>query len=146
MASHRHAFIERFTAVKKRISTLAAQAYAEAGVGSLQAKLVQHLGLRSPISQAELARATDSDAPLTGRAIHTLLARKVVRRARSDQDRREYVVSLTPAGRRLFERVAKLQDRIASRIVDALDDRDIADFERIAAKILAATEGSVGGR
>jgi DNA-binding MarR family transcriptional regulator len=141
------AFIEQFAAVKKRVSALAAQAFAEADVGSLQAKLVHHIGVHSPISQAELARATDSDAPLTGRAIQTLLTRGIVRRARSDEDRREYVLSLTPAGRRLFARVTKLRDRIATRIVDALDDRDLADFERIAAKILAATDdGSASGR
>jgi len=140
------AFISRFSALKRRVAALAAQVYAEADVGTLQAKLVLHIGRRSPISQAELARATDSDAPLTGRAIQTLLARGLVRRERSDEDRREYVLSLTPAGKRVFERVSKLRDRLAARVVDALDDRDLIDFERIAAKILAATDESPGGR
>jgi DNA-binding MarR family transcriptional regulator len=133
------AFIESFSAVKKRISALAAQAFAQAGLGAMQAKLLRHVGRTSPISQAELARATDSDAPLTGRAIQTLIERGLVKRERSEEDRREYVVSLTPAGRRLFERVTKLRDELAARIVGALDARDLDDFDRIARKILAAT-------
>jgi DNA-binding MarR family transcriptional regulator len=134
------AFLERFGAVKRRLSTLAGQAYAQAEVGAMQAKLIRHIGRSSPISQAALARATDSDIPLTGRAVQTLIERGLVHRERSEDDRREYVLTLTPAGRRLFERVTKLRDQLAARIVSALDDRDLADFHRIADKILAATE------
>src|ERR1700753_869366 len=134
------AFIERFGAVRKRIHVLAAQAYAQADVGQLQAKLVRHIGRSAPISQAELARATDSDAPLVGRAIQTLIERGWVERERSAEDRREYVVPLTASGRRLYERATKLRAQLAARIVDALDDDDLADFERIANKILDATE------
>src|SRR5579859_3210186 len=124
-------FIERFGAVKKRISALAAQAYARAGLGAMQAKLLRHVFRHAPISQAELARATDSDAPLTGRAVQTLIERGLVARTRSKDDRREYVVSLTPAGRRLHARVAKLREEHVARIVSGLDARDLADFDRI---------------
>jgi DNA-binding MarR family transcriptional regulator len=131
------AFIEQFGAVKKRISALAAQAYARADIGTLQGKLIRHLGRTGPLTQAALARATDTDVPLTGRAIQALLERELVRRARSEEDRREYALSLTPAGRRMFERVSKQRDELVARIVGALDARDLADFERIAGKILA---------
>src|SRR5579862_1921213 len=109
-------FIERFGAVKKRISALAAQAYARADVGALQARLVRHLGRTGPMTQAALARATDTDVPLTSRAIQVLFERGLVRRTRSAEDRREYVLSLTPAGRRLFERVSKLRAELVARI------------------------------
>ena len=132
------AFIERFAAVKKRITALAAQAYATAGVGALQAKLLRRIG-RGITSQAELARATDSDPPLVGRAVQTLISRGLVRRSRSVEDRREYVLALTPSGRRLFERVTALRDELGDRIVGGLDDRDLHDFERIARKVLEST-------
>jgi DNA-binding MarR family transcriptional regulator len=132
------AFIERFSAVKKRITALAAQAYAQAGVGALQAKLVRRIG-RGITSQAELARVTDSDPPLVGRAIQTLISRGLVRRSRSVEDRREYVLALTPAGRRLFDRVTALRDELGDRIVAGLDARDLRDFERIARKLLDST-------
>jgi DNA-binding MarR family transcriptional regulator len=133
--------MEQFGTVKKRISALAAQAYARAELGTLQAKLVRQIGRAGPLSQAELARATDTDVPLTGRALQALIERDLVQRERSEQDRREYVLSLTPAGRRMNQRILKLREELVVRIVGALDERDLADFERIAAKILAATAG-----
>jgi DNA-binding MarR family transcriptional regulator len=133
-------FFECFSSVKKRISMLAAQGYAAAELGTMQAKLLRHIGKHSKISQADLARATDSDPTLTSRTLQTLIERGLVRRERSDEDRREYVLELTAAGRRVREHVEQLRAAIIARVVDALDERDFADFERIAGKILAATE------
>lgn len=133
-------FLERFGAVKKRISALAAQTYATVELGSMQAKLLRTIGRQPRISQAELARATESDPTLTGRVLQSLLERGVVRRERSDVDRREYVLELTAAGRRLHERVEKLRAELLARVVSGLDDRDLEDFDRISAKLLAAIE------
>lgn len=134
-------FIQRFSAVKKRISGLLGQAFSSIELGTMQAKLLQHIGRHSRLSQAELARATESDPTLTSRTLQTLIERGLVRRERSDTDRREYVLELAPAGRRVREQVEKLRAELVSRVVTALDDRDLDDFERIAAKILAATAG-----
>lgn len=132
-------FIQRFGAMRKRVSALAGQVYATIELGTMQAKLLQHVGRHSRISQAELARATESDPTLISRTLQTLLERGLVRRERSDEDRREYVIELAPAGRRLRDQVEKLRAELAARIVGALDDQDLDDFERIADKILAAT-------
>jgi DNA-binding MarR family transcriptional regulator len=134
-------FVDTFGAVRRRITAVATQAYAEIEVGSMQAKLLRQLGLRGRSSQAELARATVSDPTLTGRTLQTLIDRGLVRRERSDEDRREYVLELTPAGKRVRDRVDKIRARVAAELVAALDDRDLDDFDRIARKILAALEG-----
>ncbi len=131
-------FIDTFGTVRRRISAIAQAAYAEAEVGSMQAKLVRHLGKHSPISQAELARITQSDPTLTSRTLSTLIERGLVRRERSDEDRREYVLELTAAGKRVCERIEKLRTAIATRVVAVLDEQDLAAFDRIATKILAA--------
>jgi DNA-binding MarR family transcriptional regulator len=131
-------FVELFGAVKRRITAIASDAYGELELGSMQAKLLRHLGLRGPSSQAELARATASDPTLTGRTLQTLIDRGLVRRERSDEDRREYVLDLTAAGRKVRERVEKARARVAAELVAALDDRDLDDFDRIAGKLLAA--------
>ncbi len=129
-------FIETFGTVRRRISALAAQAYAAADLGPMQAKLIRHLGKHAPISQAELARITDSDPALAGRVLAALIERGLIRRERSTADRREYVLELTAAGRRMRDRIEKLRSELAGRIVGALDDRDLTDFDRIANKIL----------
>lgn len=50
------------------------------------------------------------------------------------------MLELTAAGQRARERVETARAGIAERIEGVLDDRDRNDFERIAAKILAAFE------
>ncbi len=130
-------FIELFGAVKRRITAAATSAYGELELGSMQAKLVRHIGLRGRSSQVDLARATASHPTLTGRTLQTLIDHGLVRRERSAEDRREYLLDLTPAGRRMRERVEKVRSRIAGEIVATLDERDLEDFERIATRILA---------
>lgn len=134
------AFIDTFVSVRRRISAVAAQAYAGADLGPMQAKLLRHLGKHAPISQAELARITDSDPALAGRVLTTLIERGLIVRERSTVDRREYVLELTAAGRRLRDRIDKLRSEVAARVVGALDARDLDDFDRIAKKILASID------
>ena len=65
-------FIDLFGAVKRRLGAVAAQAYATVEMGSTQAKFLRHIGRNSRISQAELARATETDPTLTGRILQAL--------------------------------------------------------------------------
>jgi len=133
-------FIETFSALKRRITAAAAQAYAALELGSTQALFLRTIGAHSPISQAELARASDTDPTLTGRVLQGLIERGWVRRERSDQDRREYVLELSAPGKRIRERVEKARDGMLGRVVANLDDRDLEDFDRIAKKIRASLE------
>lgn len=133
-------FIERFGLVRRRISALGAQVYATVDLGTMQAKLLRHIGKRSQISQAELARATDSDPTLTSRTLTTLIERGLVKKERSEADRREYVLELTAAGKKLCEKVNKLRSELAARVIGALDDKDLEDFDRVSTKLLAALE------
>jgi DNA-binding MarR family transcriptional regulator len=127
-------FLDTFGTVRRRISAIGAQAYATIDLGPMQAKLLRRIN--GPISQADLARLTDSDPALAGRVLAALIERGLVQRERSKADRREYVVELTPAGRRTRDKIEKLRSDLAARIVGALDGRDLDDFERIAKKIL----------
>ena len=64
-----------------------------------------------------------------------------MRRERSTEDRREYVLELSAAGRRAQAQVATIRAELSKRIFAALDERDIDDFNRIGNKLLAAFEG-----
>jgi DNA-binding MarR family transcriptional regulator len=136
-------FIETLGALKRCLASLATQAYATAEMGSTQARFLMHIGRHSRISQAELARATGTDPTLTGRALQTLIERDWVSREHSHEDGREYVLELSVAGRRAQSRVEKLRAQLAARVVAALDERDLEDFDRIAKKILFAFDASV---
>jgi DNA-binding MarR family transcriptional regulator len=132
--------LDSFSAVARSLRAAAAQTYATFGVGSAQAKLLRHIGGGSGTSQADLARATGSDPTLTGRVLGTLIARGWVRRRRSEDDRRQYALELSAAGKRARARVEAARRQIARRMVAALDQTDIRDFERIARKLRAAFE------
>ena len=133
-------FFETFSAVRRCVSAVAAQSWATLGVGSTQAKFLRYIGVNTRCSQADLARATATDPTLTGRILQTLIERELVRRERSDEDRREYVLELGAEGRRMRERVEKLRAQVVARMTAALDERDLEDFDRITKKILAAFE------
>ncbi len=131
-------FIELFGAVKRSFHTLAVEAYAAAEIGSTQARFLRHIGRHTRISQAELARATETDPALTGRALESLRDRGWVLRSRSTEDRREYVLELSAQGRRALKKVEEARVQLAARAVEPLDERDMEDFERVARKLLAA--------
>ena len=113
--------------------------------GSAQAKFIRHIGENSSISQADLARATSSDPALTGRVVATLVEHGWVRRTRSQEDRREYVVELTAAGRRIRARVMEAREQVAKRLVAVLDDRDLDDVARVGKKIVDLLDESGSG-
>jgi DNA-binding MarR family transcriptional regulator len=131
-------FDETFDALKRCISSLVSQAYAEAKLGPTQVRVLRHIGKHAPISQAEIARATATDPALMGRALQTLIEREWVLRERSVEDRRQYLLKLGAAGQRALKRIEAMRVRLVERIVAPLDQRDLADFQRIAGKILTA--------
>lgn len=133
-----HEFVELFGAVSRRWRGMAADAYAAFEVGPTQAKFLRHIGENARISQAELARATDTAPTLTGRALETLVERGWVSREQNEQDRRQYVLELTASGKRMRDKVVEARAGIVERVTAALDDRDIEDFQRIGHKLLEA--------
>jgi DNA-binding MarR family transcriptional regulator len=131
-------FYERFAAVLRCIRGVTGEAFAAIDIGSTQAKFLRHMGDSSHISQAQLARATDTAPTLTGRVLDSLVERGWVRRKRSSEDRRQYVLELTASGKRMRERVDAVRSGVIQSLARVLDEKDAEDFERIAAKILAA--------
>ena len=112
-------------------------------MGVTQAKILRHIGGKSRISQADLARATTTDPGLLGRGLETLIERGWVRRKRSEEDRRQYLLELTPAGQRARKRVDEVRKRFAERVAAVLDERDEEDFYRVANKLILAFEAPV---
>jgi DNA-binding MarR family transcriptional regulator len=131
------AFMDSFALVTRTVTVHATQAYATLEMGPTQAKFLRRIG-EGTASQADLARATATDPTLTSRVLQTLIDKKLVLRERSQEDRREYVLTLTAAGKRARTRVEALRSEVAARVVASLDERDLADFERITKKIVDA--------
>src|SRR5690242_2659855 len=87
-------FIETFGGLWRCLHAVSDETYVAEKLFSTQAWFLRHIGQNPRISQAELARATATAPTLTGRLLQTLLERGLVRRKRSDEDRREYLLEL----------------------------------------------------
>jgi DNA-binding MarR family transcriptional regulator len=134
-------FIETFGSLWRCLMSLCTQTYAVEKLSSTQARFLRYIGQHGGVSQAELARATDTDPTLTGRALQTLLDRGWVRRKRSEEDRRKYILKLGATGQRARARAEAARARFAARVAAVLDERDLEDFDRIARTLFAAFEG-----
>ncbi len=133
-------FLETYGKLRRSLSAYAAREYAQLELGSTQVRFLKEINRAPGISQADLARATDTDPALTGRALQTLIERGWVRRVRSATDKRAYVLQLGAGGKRLMLRVEAVRAKFAEKLVEPLDERDREDFHRIVTKILATTE------
>jgi DNA-binding MarR family transcriptional regulator len=131
---------DRIATMTRCLRTAAADTYAAFGVPSGHAKFLRHIGRSAPVSQAELARATRTDPALTGRMLESMIERGWVKRTRSEEDRRQYVLELSVAGLRAKKRVDEARAELAAQVARVLDERDAEDFDRIATKILEAFE------
>jgi DNA-binding MarR family transcriptional regulator len=128
--------LDLFSELKRARNWTDKQRYAPFDLGPGKARLLEYIGEHDGVSQIEVAKATGTDKALAGRSLETLIERGLVRRERSNEDGRAYVLSLSPAGRKLVKQVGSVRGQVIDRIMRSLDNRDLQDFKRIASKVL----------
>ena len=133
-------FLETFADTKRIVSFVATRSMAPLGLGRAQLALLRELGRSDPATQCALAHATMLDPSATARSLTMLSKRGWIRRRRGELDRRESYVELTARGRRLAARVDAHYAAIAAVLGSRLDDRDVADLERIFTKLSPLSE------
>jgi DNA-binding MarR family transcriptional regulator len=132
------AFAENMSTVKRVLRQASAEAYGDFALGDTQMKILRYVAANPRASQADLARATETDPALLGRALKGMLDRGVLKRSRSKEDRRAYLIELGPSGAALATRVEAASARLVQRILAPFDARDLADFDRLTKKLVAA--------
>jgi DNA-binding MarR family transcriptional regulator len=88
-----------------------------------------------PTSQNRLGSLIAMDAATVKGVIDRLCARELVELSRHKGDRRRLMVSLTDAGRELFERVLPLAKTITAQTLSPLTEREAATLARLLSKI-----------
>jgi DNA-binding MarR family transcriptional regulator len=126
----------------KRIGNWTTEKHARSALelSSTQARLLLYVAEHNGISQAQLATATNTDKALTGRVIEGLIERGWLKRSRSQEDARAYVLSMTAPGRKFTMQLQEIAAGITERLSHALDDRDVENLRRIAAKLTATSD------
>jgi DNA-binding MarR family transcriptional regulator len=112
-------------------------------------RVVAHVAERSGITQQEIGLRTRMDKVTVSRATIALAARGFVSRNENASDRRSRLLSLTPAGRRLYAAIAPRALALERAVFGQFSAAEIAAFrgflQRVdAAAAAAMTAGSDG--
>lgn len=132
------AALSNLGALKRSLRAATADAYGDLGFGEAQMKLLRHVAAEPGLTQVDVARATQTDPALAGRALRGLLDRGALSRKRSDTDGRAYVLTLGPNGPSLLAEIEAANAKFIERLSAPLNERDLVDFDRIAKKLIAA--------
>ncbi len=97
--------------------------------------IVQQFDVDTP---AELCRYLSLDSGSMTRMLDRLEQKDLIKRRRSDADRRQIRLELTDAGRALANRLPHIGADAMNQLVGVLDPAELADLERILTKVLVA--------
>jgi MarR family transcriptional regulator, lower aerobic nicotinate degradation pathway regulator len=97
--------------------------------------LLTVLATEGPRSQQELAAWTRMDRTSMVALVDSLEERDLVRRERNPDDRRAYLLQLTPEGRRTQARALKLMHGAEQQLLGALSERERAELVKLLTKV-----------
>lgn len=106
------------------------------GVTAAQFKvliIVAEWGLDSP---GDLCRHLSLDSGSMTRMLDRLEQKGLIRRARSEADRRQICITLTPDGQELVARLPHIGADAMNQLVGVLETAELAELERLLKKIL----------
>ena len=95
-------------------------------------------GAPGALSALEISERLIEETPGVSRLIDRLVAKKLVRRLRSAQDRRMLQCSITPLGLELLKRLDDDVDRADAAAVDVLDADELVALTRLLDRVRSA--------
>jgi DNA-binding MarR family transcriptional regulator len=134
--------LDEFSRLRRALARAYGAAIAGSEVGPLQFGLLRELRRSGPGSQAALSRVMVIDPAAMVRLVDALVARGWALRTASEEDRRQKLVSLTPAGRRMLKALDGPFEAFEASVDGALTAPERKAFKAIARKLVAALEAS----
>jgi DNA-binding MarR family transcriptional regulator len=134
--------LDEFSRLRRALARAYGAAIAGSEVGPLQFSLLRELRRSGPGSQAALARVMVIDPAAMVRLVDALVARGWALRTASEEDRRQKLVSLTAAGRRMLKTLDDPFEAFEASIEGALTAPERKAFKAIVQKLVAALEAS----
>ncbi len=118
--------------VMRRVET----ALAPSGLSSREYNVMTCISLRTETSQQDLSRTLGLYAPGLVALIDGLETRGLVRRHRNNIDRRRYVLTLPPSGKRLLTRADLVVSRLESELFSCMSAQEKTTFETLLKRTL----------
>ena len=131
--SDSRAYFFKIDTTIKKIRNALQKRFADAGFDLTvdQWVVVDHLHRNPGIAQTTLAELTTKDAPTVTRIIDLLAKKGLAERRMTDDDRRKFLVFLTPDGEGLYEQMLPAVIDIRRQGWGTLSDDDYHHFVRI---------------
>lgn len=122
----------RLSVAANAVSRLIAQAYEiQFALRIPQWRLIAVLADEGPLTPQALCGRTIMDKVTVMRAAQSLLRRRLLRRLPNTKDGRSHRLSMTAAGRRLYEQIVPLALKYQALLVAGMEAGDIARLEQM---------------
>ena len=131
--SDSRAYFFKIDTTIKKIRNALQKRFADAGFDLTvdQWVVIDHLHRNPGIAQSALAELTTKDAPTVTRIIDLLAKKGLAERRMADDDRRKFLVFMTPEGEKLYEQMLPAVVEIRRQGWGNLSDDDYQHFVRI---------------
>jgi DNA-binding MarR family transcriptional regulator len=113
------------------------------GVTQGEAHILAHLIAHGESTIADVHRAFAHRRSTLTSILDRLVARGLVDRHTGKQDRRTFVLTLTPEGRRLGARVSRHLEAIEARVLERVSAADVKGFHAVMREMEAKLEGQL---
>lgn len=110
------------------------------GITRREWRLIGLLAAGGPMSPSELAQRLNVDRARVSRCISELVAKQLLKRTHSGQDRRRCQVCLTPGGQNLYRRLFPESVALNKRILQVLSARETALLDRLLALLTRSAD------
>lgn len=101
------------------------------GIGIPEWRVVAQLGEFGKLTSRDIGELAQMHKTKVSRAVGELEKRGFVSRAENRQDRRESFVTLTPAGKRIYDQIVPLALGFEARWIDGIAPDELKVFERV---------------
>jgi len=124
----------------RRWSKLAETSLSEVGLSLAEFRVLRVLSETGPRLMVTLAMEQGMSAPGMTMVVDNLEHAGLVRRVRSDADRRAINVAITGKGGEKIKRATRLHDRFVERAIDGISNQEIDSFVTTLNRILGAAQ------
>lgn len=125
----------RLNVLSSLVSQALTQVYSKYGIGIPEWRVLVSLGQFGVMTGKAIGARTHMHKTKVSRAVAQLEARKFVTRKANRADLREAFLSLTPAGRAVFEELAPRARDFTERLSEVVSPADRAAFDRAVAQL-----------
>ena len=109
------------------------------GIAIAEWRVLATLGQHGSLTAKDIGAHSCMHKTKVSRALAGMVQRGLVRREANPRDRREAFVTLTAAGIRLYSEIVPLARDYAGALVEGIDARELAAFDRVIAVLASRT-------